>query len=471
MLTKPQVFYDDTHKQALGYQNPFYLKKALRIKSTLYDGSVISSQHVASPVIDDEEDSNLKNSGKRFVPQQELSNEQAFWLQNSHPNTDQSCEYHKLDAEVEYPKLVTYVLVAISASNFMNTTTEKKTVENAAQILISTTIAPGMFKIDLEPLAPRITSKKIVHLKETTSNSVETSKPEIKVYCRRPKQVKLVDVPSSSSLVNDRLSRLSSGTVRFRNDQVAKIIGYGDYQLGNKNTCFIQNLEGVDILSGSRDTNLYTISLDDMLNTSLICLLSKSLKSKSWLWHRRLSHLNFDTLNKLAKDSLARGPGLQVMTPATSSLGLIPNIIPQQPLAAAPRGVDIADLLVSTSIDQDAPSSSITSSQDQEHSLIISQGVEESPKTPLFHDDPLHELLHEDSTSQGSSSNVRPSHTPFELIGRWTKDHPIANVIGDPSRSVSTRNQLKTDAMWCYFDAFLTSIEPKNFKQAMTEPS
>ncbi|GJS16842.1 hypothetical protein Tco_0411314 [Tanacetum coccineum] len=55
MLTKPQVFYDDTHKQALGYQNPFYLKKAQRIKPTLYDGSVISSQHAVILVIDDEE--------------------------------------------------------------------------------------------------------------------------------------------------------------------------------------------------------------------------------------------------------------------------------------------------------------------------------------------------------------------------------------------------------------------------------
>ncbi|GJY43998.1 retrovirus-related pol polyprotein from transposon TNT 1-94 [Tanacetum coccineum] len=70
------------------------------------------------------------------------------------------------------------------------------------------------------------------------------------------------------------------GTVRFGNDQVAKILG---------------------------DTNLYTISLDDMLKTSLICLLSKASKTKSWLWHRRLSHLNFGTLNKLAKDGLARG--------------------------------------------------------------------------------------------------------------------------------------------------------------------
>ncbi|GKA50310.1 retrovirus-related pol polyprotein from transposon TNT 1-94 [Tanacetum coccineum] len=61
--------------------------------------------------------------------------------------------------------------------------------------------------------------------------------------------------------------------------------------------------------------------------------------------------------------------------------------------------------------------------------------------------------------------------TNWISLGRWTKDHPIANVIGDPSRSVSTRKQLETDAMWCYFDAFLTLVEPKNFKQAMTEPS
>ncbi|GJT17216.1 retrovirus-related pol polyprotein from transposon TNT 1-94 [Tanacetum coccineum] len=185
----------------------------------------------------------------------------------------------------------------------------------------------------------RFTSANLVPPKKTTYHSVETQKPEIKVYSRRSKQVKYVDLPSSSSLVNDRLSRLFSGTVRFENDQIEKIMGYGDYQRGNvtisrvyyverlghnlfsigqfydsdlevafrKNTCFIQNLDGVDLLSGSRDTNLYIISLDDMLKTSLICLLSKALKTKSWLWHRRLSHLNFGTLNKLAKDGLTRG--------------------------------------------------------------------------------------------------------------------------------------------------------------------
>ncbi|GKE28063.1 retrovirus-related pol polyprotein from transposon TNT 1-94 [Tanacetum coccineum] len=55
MITTPQVYYDNTYKQALGYQNPFYLKKAQRIRPTLYDGNVISIQHVVVLVIDDEE--------------------------------------------------------------------------------------------------------------------------------------------------------------------------------------------------------------------------------------------------------------------------------------------------------------------------------------------------------------------------------------------------------------------------------
>ncbi|GKE21835.1 retrovirus-related pol polyprotein from transposon TNT 1-94 [Tanacetum coccineum] len=192
----------------------------------------------------------------------------------------------------------------------------------------------------------------------------------------------------------------------------------------------------------------------------------------------------YESLTAMAFEQLSSGPGLQSLTLTTSSLGLVSNPILQQPcnppprddwdhlfqpmfdeyfnpptiavslvpVAAAPRAVDLANSPVSTSIYQDDPST-------------------KSPKTPHFHDDPLHESLHEDSTSQGSSSNERPIHTPFESIGRWTKDHPIANVIGNPSHFVSTRNQLQTDAMWCYFDAFLISVEPKNFKQVMTEPS
>ncbi|GJS16213.1 retrovirus-related pol polyprotein from transposon TNT 1-94 [Tanacetum coccineum] len=109
---------------------------------------------------------------------------------------------------------------------------------------------------------------------------------------------------------------------------------------------------------------------------------------------------------------------------------------------AAPRAEVLADSPVSTSISQDALSTSILSSQEQEHSPIISQGFEESPKTPTFHDDPLNESPNEDSTSYGSSSNMRQLYTLLEHIGRWTNDHPIANVISDPSRSIY---MVKTD--------------------------
>ncbi|GKB19592.1 retrovirus-related pol polyprotein from transposon TNT 1-94 [Tanacetum coccineum] len=70
------------------------------------------------------------------------------------------------------------------------------------------------------------------------------------------------------------------------------------------------------------------------------------------------------------------------------------------------------------------------------------------------------------------SRETSVARTPQQngVVEIWTKDHPIANVIGYPSCSVTMRKQLETDAMWCYFDAFLTSVEP-NFKQAMTKPS
>nr|GFB14538.1 hypothetical protein [Tanacetum cinerariifolium] len=65
--------------------------------------------------------------------------------------------------------------------------------------------------------------------------------------------------------------------------------------------------DGVDLLTGSRGNNLYTLSLQDMMTSSPICLLSKASKTKSWLWHRRLSHLNFGAINHLARQGLVRG--------------------------------------------------------------------------------------------------------------------------------------------------------------------
>ncbi|GKA45591.1 retrovirus-related pol polyprotein from transposon TNT 1-94 [Tanacetum coccineum] len=126
------------------------------------------------------------------------------------------------------------------------------------------------------------------------------------------------------------------GTVRFGNDHVVAILGYGDLQWGNilitmvyfvkglrhdlflvgqfcdsnlefafrRNTCFVRNFKGVDLLKGNRITNLYTINLHEMASASPICLMARATSSKSWLWHQCLSHLNFKTINELAKNDL-----------------------------------------------------------------------------------------------------------------------------------------------------------------------
>nr|GEY85601.1 Gag-Pol polyprotein [Tanacetum cinerariifolium] len=73
------------------------------------------------------------------------------------------------------------------------------------------------------------------------------------------------------------------------------------------NACFVRNLVGVDLFKGDHSTNLYTINLHDMASTSPICLMARASSTKSWLWHQRLSHINFDTINDLAKNDLVSG--------------------------------------------------------------------------------------------------------------------------------------------------------------------
>nr|GFA30533.1 hypothetical protein [Tanacetum cinerariifolium] len=130
-----------------------------------------------------------------------------------------------------------------------------------------------------------------------------------------------------------------SGTVKFGNDQIAPILGYGDLVQGavtikrvyyveglnhnlfsvgqfcnadlevafRKSTCYIRDLKGNDLLSGSCGMDLYSISLQDTNCPNLICLMAKASSSQAWLWHRRLSHLNFNTINLLSKNDIVIG--------------------------------------------------------------------------------------------------------------------------------------------------------------------
>ncbi|GJU24832.1 retrovirus-related pol polyprotein from transposon TNT 1-94 [Tanacetum coccineum] len=82
----------------------------------------------------------------------------------------------------------------------------------------------------------------------------------------------------------------------------------GDLEVAFRSkTCYVQDLEGDDLLTGSYDSNLYTISISDMEAFYPVFLMSKTTSTKSWLWHRRLSHLNFGTINHLTKQDLVDG--------------------------------------------------------------------------------------------------------------------------------------------------------------------
>ncbi|GJT71549.1 retrovirus-related pol polyprotein from transposon TNT 1-94 [Tanacetum coccineum] len=107
------------------------------------------------------------------------------------------------------------------------------------------------------------------------------------------------------------------GTVKFRNDQIAPILGlkHNSFSVGQfcdadlevafrKSTCYIRDLNGNDLLTGSRSTDLYSITLQDSTTPNPICLMAKATSSQAWLWHRRLSHLNFDTINLLLKNNI-----------------------------------------------------------------------------------------------------------------------------------------------------------------------
>ncbi|GKC24968.1 retrovirus-related pol polyprotein from transposon TNT 1-94 [Tanacetum coccineum] len=129
------------------------------------------------------------------------------------------------------------------------------------------------------------------------------------------------------------------GTVKFGNDQIAPILGYGDLVQGTipikhvyyveglnhnlffvgqfcdadlevafrKSTCYIRDLKGNDLLTGSRGIDLYSITLQDTSTPNPICLMAKATSSQALLWHRRLSHLNFDTINLLSKNNIVTG--------------------------------------------------------------------------------------------------------------------------------------------------------------------
>nr|GEV00924.1 copia protein [Tanacetum cinerariifolium] len=189
-------------------------------------------------------------------------------------------------------------------------------------------------------------------------------------------------------------------------------------------------------------------------------------------------HVLFDELTEpMAPVHLSTGLAPNFLTPGQISSGLVPNTVPATlsapptnkeleilfqpmfdeylepprakrpvpPAQAEPAPVNSAGTPLSNIINQDAPTLSISPSSSALQSHSLHQGVAAEPNY------------------MEERTNAPVDNPPF------SKDHPLDNVIGNPSRPVSTRKQLATDALWCLYSSVLSKVEPKNFKSAITE--
>ncbi|GJR71148.1 retrovirus-related pol polyprotein from transposon TNT 1-94 [Tanacetum coccineum] len=215
--------------------------------------------------------------------------------------------------------------------------------------------------------------------------------------------------------------------------------------------------------------------------------------------------------------STISGPALHDMTPVTISSGLVPNPPPSTPFVppsrsdwdllfqpmfdeslnpppyvdlqapeviapipevVAPEHAVLTGSPSSTTVDQDAPSPSNSHTTQETQTPIISHNVEEDNhdiEVAHMGNDPYFGIpIPEVASDQSSSSDVihtivPPDHQVSEHNSKWTKDHPLENIIGNLDIPVSTRLQLHEQALFCYYNAFLTSVEPKNYKDALTQ--
>ncbi|GKA85738.1 integrase, catalytic region, zinc finger, CCHC-type containing protein [Tanacetum coccineum] len=224
-------------------------------------------------------------------------------------------------------------------------------------------------------------------------------------------------------------------------------------------------------------------------------------------------HVTFDELTgKMAHVHSSSRPAHNLLTPGPTSSGLVPNPTPAAPYVPPTRNeleilfqpmfdeyfeptsvvrlvppvlaaqvlVNHSSLSVSISLNQDAPSGSHSPSSLDHQFSLVHQGVaadhsfEVNPFALADHE-PFVNVFAPDPSSEASSSGeisiAEPNQTtqPHEHLRKWTDSHPIDNIIRNPSRPVSTRKQLATDALWCFYNSVLSKVEPKNFKSAVTE--
>nr|GEZ47600.1 integrase, catalytic region, zinc finger, CCHC-type, peptidase aspartic, catalytic [Tanacetum cinerariifolium] len=310
---KPDSFYHPNQKMALGYPNPSYLKKTQLKQQSLYNGNLLLEEHDPPAMYDSVETLELAQGTKFVRDFKSLAKE-----------ADESLDKQKF-LELEIKRLlkasVSHDIMSIVQNGFVDIPSDLRTELVHTKEKLELCIIKKEKEYAVERLHAQLRD-----LKGKSSNTPSASntlnllnqKLESKIvelefqvvnYERKISYLKTTYKNLFDSIKsNQKFFR----TVRFGNDHITTILGYGDLKWGilpspKRNTCFIRDLDGVDFLKGNRSSNLYTINLYDMASASPICLMACATPTKSWLWHQRLSHLNFDTINDLAKNDLVSG--------------------------------------------------------------------------------------------------------------------------------------------------------------------
>nr|GEW70635.1 integrase, catalytic region, zinc finger, CCHC-type, peptidase aspartic, catalytic [Tanacetum cinerariifolium] len=277
----------------------------------------------------------------------------------------------------------------------------------------------------------------------------------------------------------------SLGTVRFGNNDFAVIAGYGDVVIGSmtikkvyyveglghnlfsvgqfcdkghevafrKSTCFVRNKDGVDLLIGDRSSNLYTITLNKVASNFLTCLLIKASSSQSWLWHQHLSHLNFATINNLVKNNLvqddysqyiwvfflhSKDEASEIMKSSTTNVETLINEEVFHEVSKSFQGESS-----SSSLNDDVKQSPEEVFLPQTNTQLISNNMipndDEASTSHNVFNKRLEDAYFDASTSFHDPSNIHTYYQPYPHEKKWTKDHPLHIIIGDPKSSVPTR--------------------------------
>nr|GFB70969.1 integrase, catalytic region, zinc finger, CCHC-type, peptidase aspartic, catalytic [Tanacetum cinerariifolium] len=170
-------------------------------------------------------------------------------------------------------------------------------------------------------------------------------------------------------------------------------------------------------------------------------------------------HVDFDELTVMASEHRSSGPALNEMTHGTISSGLVPKSSPST--SYVPPSRNDRDLLFQPMFDELLnPPPSVISQAPEAIAPIVEVIPSVNADSTVIPQDVGDDNLDMEIAHMGNDP----------LFGvPIPEDHPLNNIIGQLSRPVSTRLQLHEQALFCYYDAFLTSMEPKTYKEALTK--